>query len=306
MMEEERNYDQIIADCSDQLDASPDDVERAAALNKRGLAFTNKGEHDRGYRDFTEAILLGPSAKALRTLRYNRGRCLSLKGRYEEAIDDLDEAIRLNPSDVDAFVTRGLAWQNLGEFQKAISDYNLAISNDPESADAYHNRGNAWVYLGKLRKAIADFTRAIKCDPQSATSYNSRGSAWRRKGRYDKAIADFERALELEPHSADRRRVLAAYLAVCPQQRYRDGARALELLTGACELTDPTSAQHLLYLAAAHAEQGDFPSAIKILLHALPLASEEEEKEDIRYCIELYKAGEPWRMESPPWWQLWA
>jgi len=305
-MEDEREYDRIIADCTTALDASPNDADRASALNKRGLAFTNKGEYERGYKDFTEAILLGPTEKAHRTLRYNRGRCQSLNGAYQDAIKDLTEAIRLNPEDADAFVMRGLVWQNLGEFQKAIADYNLAIRNDPVSADAYHNRGNAWVQLGKLRKAIGDFTQAIRHDPESAKSYNSRGSAWRRKGRYGKAIADFAHALELEPHSADRRRVLAAYLAVCPQRRYRDGNRAVELMTEACEITDYKNAEHLIYLAAAYAEQGDFSSALAVLQKALPLATNDDEREDIRFCDGLYKAGEPWRMESPNWRQRWA
>ncbi|MCD0462022.1 tetratricopeptide repeat protein [Roseiconus lacunae] len=218
----------------------------------------------------------------------------------------MTEAIRLNPKDSDAFGMRGLAWQNLGEFRNAIADYNLAIRYNPASADAYHNRGNTWVYLGRLRKAIADFTRAIKLDPQSAKSFNSRGSAWRRKGRYGKALADFEKALELEPHSVDRRRVLAAYLAVCPQRRYRDGDRAVELMTEACEITNYKNAEHLIYLAAAYAEQGNFPSAIAVLQKALPLATNDDEREDIRFCDALYKTGEPWRMESPNWRQRWA
>ena len=77
-------------------------------------------------------------------------------------------------------------------------------------------------------------------------------------------------------------------------------------MTEACEITDHKNAQHLIYLAAAHAEQGDFPSAIAVLQKAVPLAAGYEEGEDIRFCVELYKAGEPWRMESPNWRQRWA
>ena len=306
MIEDEHEYERVIADCNEALDASPNDADRVAALNKRGLAFTNKGDCHRGYEDFTEAILLGPTAKALRTLLYNRGRCQSFNGAYDEAIDDLTEAIRLTPKDADAFVMRGLAWQNLGDFQKAIADYDRAIRNDPESADAFHNRGNAWVYLGKLRKGIADFTRAIQLDPKSAATYTSRGIAWRRKGRYAEALADYERALKLDPHSAKRRLVLGALLACCPQRRYRDGTRALELMTEACELTDYSDAECLHYLAAAHAEQDNFHSAIAVLHKALSLATADDDKEPARFLLELYEAGEPWRWESPTWRERWA
>ncbi|TWU35190.1 Cellulose synthase operon protein C precursor [Novipirellula aureliae] len=303
---EKRGYGNAIADFDDALGVNADRVEVPRILNARGLAFSDKGEQDLAITDFTQAILCGPSEEGLPKLYYNRGRSLNFKGAHDSAIQDFTEAIRLDPQHADAYGMRGLAWQNIGDYCKAIADYNLAIRNDPESADAYHNRGNAWVYRGKLRKAIADFTQAIRLDPKSATSYNSRGSAWRRKGRWGKALADLEQALELEPHSADRRRVLAAYLAVCPQRRCRDGTRAVQLMTEACEITDYKNAEHLIYLAAAYAERGDFPSAIAILQKALPLATTDDEKNDIRFCDELYKAGEPWRMESPSWRQRWA
>ena len=300
-MEDQQEYDRIIGECTAVLNASSEIEERAKALNSRGLAFTNRGKFDLAILDFTEAIDQKHSDKALATLYYNRGRCRSFMGEIEKAIEDFTEAIRLDCGHAKAYGMRGLAWQNLGEFQKAITDHNLAIRKDPVSADVYHNRGNAWVYLGELDKAIADFTKAISLDPQSATSYTSRGSTWRRKGRYARALADFERALELEPHSADRRLVLAFYLAVGPLSQYRDGNRAVKLMTEACEITDHENSEYLTYLAAAYAEQGDFASALAVLQKALPLATNDDEREDIRFCEGLYKAGKPWRMESPNW-----
>lgn len=249
---------------------------------------------------------MGLETRCLPNCYYKRGLNRWLKGEYADAIQDITESIRLDPKRANAYVTRGLAWQDLGEYRKAIADCNLAIRQDPDSADAYHNRGNNWVELGKFRKAIADFTCAIDRDPKSAVSFNSRGVAWSRRGRYAEALADYERAFELEPDSADRRFILGGFLAVCPHHRYRDGQRALRLMTEVCELSDYSDADHLDYLAAAHAEQGDFSSAIAIQQRSLSLAVEDDHKEWIQYWLELYKAGEPWRLESPKWWQRWV
>ncbi len=330
MTEDEQEHDRVIADCTETLDASPDDVialvkrgrawyrkqsydnaivdfdkalsrntDRVDARYTRGLAFSKKGEHDLAITDFTEAILGGLEENCLPHCYYNRGRCRFLKGAHDDAIEDLNEAIRLDPQHARAQTTRGLVWQHLGDFRKAIADFDLAIRNDPESADAYHNRGNAWVYPGRLRKGIADFTRAIHLDPKSAVTYTSRGVAWRRKGRYAEALADYEHALELDPHSAQRRAVLAEFLAICPQSHYRDGSRALELITEACELTDYSDADYVGCLAAAYAEQGDFPSAISFQKKALNLATKDDDKEDMRRYLELYEAGEPCWMDPP-------
>lgn len=162
------------------------------------------------------------------------------------------------------------------------------------------------MYLGKLRKGIADFTRAIQLDPKSAVTYTSRGVAWTRKGRYAEALADYERALELDPHSAQRRLVLAEFLATCPQSRYRDGSRALELITEACEPADDSDAKYPDLLAAAHAAQGDFPSAISFQKKALTLATEDDDKEVMRRYIESYEADEACWMKPPTWRERWA
>ncbi|MCM2372838.1 tetratricopeptide repeat protein [Aporhodopirellula aestuarii] len=337
MTEDEQEFDRIIADCTETLDAFPDDVialsqrgwawyrmrnydsaiadfdktlsltpDRADVRYNRGLAFSKKREYDLAITDLTEAILRGLPPNALPDAYYTRGRCRYQKQADADAIEDYNEAIRLDPLHVKAYLMRGLAWQNLGDHRKAIADYTLAIRSDPESADAYHNRGNAWVCLGKLRKGIADFSRAIHLDPKNAVTYTSRGVAWNRRGSYAEALADYERALELDPRSAKRRAVLAEFLAICPQSRYRDGARALELITEACELTNYSDTAYLGCLAAAHAEKGDFQSAISFQRTALALATEDDDIEDMRRYIESYEAGEACRMKPPSWRERWS
>ena len=306
MTEDALKYDRIIAECTRTLGDSPSDAVRVKALNNRGLARCDKGEHDLAISDFSEAILCGPPTQSRSTLFYNRGRCRNFTGAYGDAIDDLTEAIRHDPQDAEAYVTRGLAWQSLGDSLKAIADFDLAIQNDRESAIAFHNRGNTWVNLGELRRGIADFTQSLHLDPRDAATHTSRGVAWSRKGRYAKALADYERALKLDPHSAKRRLVLGGFLACCPQRRYRNGARALELMTEACELTDYSDATYLNVLAAAHAEQNDFHSAIAVLHESLSIATQDDDKEDARFCLDLYEKGEPWRLESRRWRQHWA
>lgn len=338
MTEDEQEYDRIIVDCTETLDARPDDVialvKRGSAWHRkgnydraiadfdkalvgdadsaearyfRGLAYRKKSEYELAITDFAEAILRNPSQRLLCNSYYYRGRCHRDTEAYEDAIDDLTEAIRLAPQqDAKAYGMRGLVWQDLGNYHRAIADYDGAIRNDPKSADAFHNRGNAWVYLGKLRKGIADFTRAIQLDPNSAVSYTSRGVAWRRKARYAEALADYTRALELDPRSAQQRFVLGGFLACGPKCRYRDGAHALELMTEACELTHYSDAAYLNILAAAHAELGDFRSAITVLQKTLSCAAQDEDKEDARFCLGLYEAGKPWRLDSPTWRERWS
>ena len=296
-------YAKAIADLNDLL-KKVDGF--AGAWYVRALAYSKEGDYGCAIQDFTNAIANGLEATFLPDCYYNRGRCLYMKRSIGQAISDLSEAVRLDVKHARAYMTRGLAWQLMREFANAISDFSLAIHSDPNLADAYHNRGNALVYLGSFRKAIADFSKAIDIEPDIADSYTSRAVAWKRKGRYSKALADYERALGIDPDSVERNAALAEFLATCPQNRFRDGARALELITKVCERTGYNSADYVSCLAAVHAELGDFKSAVMFQRKAISLSSDEDDKEDMMRYIESYQAGERSFFRPPSWRERWA
>jgi membrane associated rhomboid family serine protease len=64
-------------------------------------------------------------------------------------------------------------------------------------------------------------------------------------------------------HDAMIANSLAWLLATCPEERLRNGRRAVEIAQQACESTDWENASYLDTLAAAYAESGDFAAALK-------------------------------------------
>ncbi len=89
-----------------------------------------------------------------------------------------------------------------------------------------------------------------------------RGRAWSRKGEYDTAIAKFTEAIRLNPDGASAYRELASIRASCPNLNYRDGRKAVELATRACELTGWKDAESLLILARAYAANDEFGKSL--------------------------------------------
>ncbi|MFW6114235.1 MAG: hypothetical protein ACOC7K_00675, partial [bacterium] len=83
-------------------------------------------------------------------------------------------------------------------------------------------------------------------------------------------------------------------LATSPDDKLRDGSRALELARQACELTDYKEAHILSTLASAHAELGDFEKAVKWAKKACELG-DESVQEQLKQELESYKNREPWR-----------
>ena len=82
--------------------------------------------------------------------------------------------------------------------------------------------------------------------------------------------------------------------ATSTEESERDGARAVEEATRACELTEFKNHGCLDTLAAAHAEVGDFEAAVKRQKQAIELAPEEDRAE-FEAHLELYENKTPYR-----------
>jgi tetratricopeptide (TPR) repeat protein len=229
---------------------------------------------------------------------YNRrGLILLSEKKVELAIQDFNEAIRLNPDYALAYNNRGLAWSELKDYDRAISDYDEAIRLERDSAVMHRNRGLAQAARGEHDKAIADFTEALRLNPKSPFAHNSRGNAWAAKEAYDKALVDYELALRLDPKNSWAHNNLAWLRSTCPDRRYRDGKKAVRAAQRACELCDWKEPYHLGTLAAACAEAGDFPSAVrwqKKMLEMLP--KDDSQYESARARLRLYQNHKPYRL----------
>jgi tetratricopeptide (TPR) repeat protein len=270
---------------------------------KAGIAEAQKGNYDVAIRLYTKAIESGElSQQDLSTIYYNRGNAWYYKGDYDKAIADYDKVVEIDPRPAAAYTNRGNAWRKKGDYDKAIVDYTKAIESaglSPQDlSNTYDNRGMVWMKKGDYDKAIADYTKAIEINPKGSLAYYHRGIVWKKKGDYDKAIADYDRVVEIDPKDAWAYNRLAWLMATCPDDRYRDGKRAVGLAEKAVQLKE--TASRLDTLAAAYAEAGRFQDAIQTQERSIKLAEKEGKTKhlaEFKEHLESYKAGKPCREE---------
>jgi tetratricopeptide (TPR) repeat protein len=227
-----------------------------------------------------------------------RARAYAAKKDYDRAFADYGEAIRIKPRDPVAYNARGSLHYARKDYNKAIADYSDAIRIDPKYAFAYNNRGAAYEVTQDYDRALVDYSEAIRLNPNYANAFFNRGDVHRKQKNYEKAVADYSEAVRLEPKSASSLNALAWLLATCPKDGVRDGKRAVELATKACELSAWKGASYLETLASAHAECGDFKEAIKWETKALELGFDDKDAvERARQRLRLFEEGKPYRAE---------
>jgi hypothetical protein len=83
--------------------------------------------------------------------------------------------------------------------------------------------------------------------------------------------------------------------AACPDAKLRNGNKALDAATRACEVTGWKVGIYLDTLAAAYAEAGNFDAAVKWQTKACELIA--GQKAEFVARIELYEARQPYREE---------
>jgi protein O-mannosyl-transferase len=116
-----------------------------------------------------------------------------------------------------------------------------------------------------------------------------------REGRFESAAAHFAEAARLNPNDERVCNNFAMMLASCPEAKCRDGKKAVEAATRACELTSWKQADFVDTLAAAYAESGNFREAIKWQKRAIEILTDERNRESFHTRLALYEAGKPYR-----------
>ena len=205
----------------------------------------------------------------------------------------------VEPQTARDFAARAGDWLRVKMYDKAIADCNEAIELGFHDPLARIYRGLAWREKKEYDKAIADYTEVIRLDPQNAFAYFARASAWGAKHEYAKADADLGEALRLDPQNPVTCNGRAWTWATCPNGQFRNGQKAVESATRACELTDWNEAGIIDTLAAAYAETGDFPLAIKWQTRAIELETDAQNKREFEVRLKLYHEKKAHRDVTP-------
>jgi len=253
------------------------DPKSAAARSYRGTVLGTRREHEKALADFEAATKLDPNWWVPIN---NRATMLDTLGKYDDAIKDYDATIKLESGLAIPFNNRGITWKNKGSLLKALADFGEALRLDPSFDLARLNRAQTYQTLKEWELATKDADDLIERNPATGAYRSTRGDIYRLSGAHAKAALDYEQAIKLNAKDVRSLTNLALLLATSPDDKVRDGKRAIELSSTALKLGLPAGSRATEVLAAAHAEVGDFDKAV------------EEQKKVVAF-VEKNKTGGP-------------
>jgi tetratricopeptide (TPR) repeat protein len=240
------------------------------------------------------------------------GNAALQKGRIDEAILYYQRVLEMRPDhnengSNDPFIdlVRPEAESNLGnallhkgQIEEAIGHLRKAVELNPKNVVAENNFGYALLQKGRVEESFAHLQRALEIDPGYTAAHFNLANTLLQMGRVDEAVSHLQKVLITNPNDSEAQKNMAWVLATWPEARIRDGAKAVELAERANQMTEGRNPIIGATLAAAYAEAGRFPEAIRTAETALQLATDSGNAAlaaGIRTHLELYRSGNPFR-----------
>ncbi len=201
-------------------------------------------------------------------------------------------------------VIAALAWTARGQaayWRDSEVLWTHAISVTRDNYFAHSSLADLLMRRGRLNDAITHCQQALRIRPDDANAENNLGLAYLQLGNERDAVAHFENSLRNSPSNLNVRCNLAWVLATSPDPALRDGERAVGLAGSVVRDSKRDNPIVLRTLAAAYAETGQFPEAVRAAERAWETATATGDSglaADLEKNIETYRSRQPIRSKA--------
>ncbi len=228
----------------------------------------------------------------------NLGLVAIHKEDYAEAQRQLGAALRLDPMYRDALGNLATMYTRQKNFPAAIQQYARIISLCPQDPRAFAEMARAFSEQGNRSQAETCLRRAVELEPASVALHLHLAQTQQMLGKIQEALENYWIVLRLRPAERGALNNVAWIHAAHPDPRFRDGAKAVELLRPLAAAPD-CDANTLDTLAAAYAAAGRFDDAVQTAQNAIEKAGAEnaspESLAGMHERAALYNKRQPYR-----------
>lgn len=282
---------------ADPLMVELDEVlESPQAYESRGIRALDRKDFTGAAALFRKGLELAPANPAL---VHRLGTALYMMGDVAKARDHFEEAVRLSPEYHLAQYSLGVLLQADGRHAEAIERFTAALKSRPSHTAARVRLAASLRRTGRASEALPLYEQVVMLQPDLTEARFGHAVALVQVRRYREARERLAEGMKLFPDQTLFAHGLARLLATAPDDRVRDGRRAMALVQ------DVVKHGRTLDLGAtvamAYAELGQYGQASAIqrdLMSAADKAGLRDLLPRLAANLALYERGEPCRT---PW-----
>jgi len=247
--------------------------------------------------------LTGANAPLHRSLQHKLGTALALQGNAAGAETQFQAVIDSGATGIDeatakAHYSLALLMAGDGRRAQALTHLQAAVRFQPNYVEAHLALADVLRRSGRPDPALEEYKATLAINPRHAEARLGYAMALYDAKRYADTRAWLEQAVKDNPDRQEYKLALARLLAACPDQRVRDGKRALDISQELFKAPEHTTALGET-IAMALAEYGDFTQAVAIQQDVIAAARRSKLVDQLPRMernLSLYEHGQPCRV----------
>ena len=171
----------------------------------QGIIYQRKNDDNTARRQLEKAVT---KDKSLSVARLELARVLIRQGDISSALGQCNMVMQQDGKNVEAYLTRALAYEAKLDYPSAINDISTAILLEPAGQSHYILRGTYYQKFNQHLAAINDFTKAIAIDQYQAETYLLRAKSYEEVNDFEKAAADYARVITMNEEGSHEKKML--------------------------------------------------------------------------------------------------
>lgn len=241
------------------MDALDEILESPRAYDIRGGRSLETGDWADAAAKFRKGLDLDPASPVL---RLRLGTALFQMGNAKGAQEQFEQVLRFAPDYARAHQSLGILAEAGGRHAEALEHFAAAVKSGPNDASSRAGFADLLRRAGRLQEALTQYVEARNLDPRRADATLGFVHTLASMRRYQEAKDRLVAANAAYPDEPEFAHALARLLASAPDDRVRDGRRALEIVETLLQGRASTELGETLAMALA--ELGQFDRAVRV------------------------------------------
>jgi tetratricopeptide (TPR) repeat protein len=270
----------------------------AVAYERLGVAALDRREWAAAVAYFRKGVELAPDNPSV---RHRLGTSLFMNGEARAAVEQFEEVVRRSPDFAKARYSLGVLLMTSGRANEGVEHLAAAVKSDPNDIEARLRLAEALRRSGRPDQALSQYEEVSRIDPRVAEARFGSAMTLVRLRRYQEARDRLFEGTKAYPAQPEFARGLARLLAAAPDDRVRDGRRALTMTQQLLKQQQTLDVGETMAMTLA--ELGQYEQAVTFQREVMAAAAKAGRDDVVRQLqanLERYQRHQPCRTPLRP------